>query len=212
VSRLRRSFAVAVVAIATLTAVTACGGGGGRELSGYSRDPLPEVGELSLPDATADSEPFSFRADPGGLLIVYFGYTNCPDYCPTTMNDVKLARARLDAPEQVSMAMVTIDPDRDFVIDTARCDDAIVLACYVRSFIPDAHALGTDDPDALSAVAAPFGVSYNIETSGDEVIVSHSTSLYAVDDQGRLVLTWQFGISIDDLAADMETLLDGQTA
>jgi protein SCO1/2 len=201
-----------VAAVATLTAVTACGGGGGRELSGYSREPFPQVGGLALPDATADSAPLSFRADPGGLLVVYFGYTNCPDYCPTTMNDVKLARARLDEPERISMAMVTIDPDRDFVVDPERCDDAIVLACYVRSFIPDAHALGTGDQDELSKVAAPFGVSYNIETSGDEIIVSHSTSLYAVDDQGRLVLTWQFGLSIEDLAADMETLLEGPTS
>ena len=170
------------------------------------------MGSLSLPDATADSEPFTFRADPGGLLMVYFGYTNCPDYCPTTMNDVKLARARLDEPERISMAMVTIDPERDFVIDAERCDEAIVLACYVRSFIPDAHVLGTDDPALLSSVAAPFGVTYNIETSGDEVIVSHSTSLYAVDDQGNLVITWQFGIPIDDLASDMETLLEEQPA
>jgi protein SCO1/2 len=212
VSRRRRSLTVVVAALATLTAVTACGGGGGRELSGYSREPLPVVGDLSLSDATADSAPFSFRADPGGLLIVYFGYTNCPDYCPTTMNDVKLARARLDDPDKISVAMVTVDPDRDFVIDAKRCDDAIVLACYVRSFVPDAHALGTDDAAALSEVAAPFGVSYNIETSGDEIIVSHSTSLYAVDDQGNLVITWQFGIAIDDLAADLETLLDEQTA
>ena len=205
-SRSHRPLAV----VAALGVLVSCGGGG-RELSGYSRDPLPSVGALALPDATSDSTPFSFRADPGGLLIVYFGYTNCPDYCPTTMNDVKLARARLDDPDTISVAMVTVDPDRDFVVDTERCDDAIVLACYVRSFIPDAHALGTDDDAALSAVAAPFGVSYGIETSGDEIIVSHSTSLYAVDDQGNLVLTWQFGIPIDDLAADMEMLLDEQT-
>jgi protein SCO1/2 len=208
VSRLRRSIAVLA---AGAVAFTACGGGD-TELSGYTREPLPAVGALSLPDATDDSEPFTFRADPGGLLVVYFGYTNCPDYCPTTMNDVKLARARLAEPERISMAMVTIDPERDFVIDTERCDDAIVLSCYVRSFVPDAHALGTDDPTLLASVAAPFGVTYNIETSGDEIIVSHSTSLYAVDDQGNLVLTWQFGIPIDNLAADMETLLEEQQA
>ena len=87
-----------------------------------------------------------------------------------------------------------------------------MLACYVRSFVPDAHALGTDDSALLASAAAPFGVTYDVATSGDEVIVSHSTALYAVDDQGRLVLTWQFGVPIDDLAADIETLLEEQSA
>ena len=152
------------------------------------------------------------RAEPDGLLLVYFGYTNCPDFCPTTMSDVKLARARLDEPERVSVAMVTVDPDRDFVVDPERCADEIVLACYVTSFVDDAHALGTDDPALLSAAAAPFGAAYNVTQNGDEVQVDHTTSLYAVDDAGRLVLTWQFGVSIDDLASDMEQLLEETAA
>jgi protein SCO1 len=217
VNRWRR--AVGILATAFIVP-SACGddtlGGdaddGTPEFAGYQREPLPEVGSLSLADATAEGAPFELRAEPGGLLLVYFGYMNCPDYCPTTMSDVKLARARLDDPERVSVAMVTVDPDRDLVTDEARCDDGAVLACYVRSFVPDAHALGSDDDAALAAAAAPFGVTYNVETSGDESIVSHSTSLYAVDDQGRLVLTWQFGTAIDDLAADIEALLGAPTA
>lgn len=179
--------------------LTACGGGD-RELVGYRRDPAPVVADFELPDLSSGGEPFALRADPGELLVVYFGYTNCPDFCPTTLSDVRLARQQLDEPERVDVAMIAIDPDRDLPI----------LAEYVGGFFPDdGHALGTDDPSALAQVAAPFGVQYDVTTNDDgEIDVAHTTQLYAVDDQGRVALTWQFGVSKDDLAADFEQLLE----
>lgn len=179
--------------------LAACAGGGDRELTGYPRDPNPVVAEFELPDLSNDGRPFALVAEPGSLLVVYFGYTNCPDFCPTTMSDVRFARQQLDVPEQVDVAMVTIDPDRDLPI----------LAEYVAGFFPDeGHALGTDDAGLLARVAAPFGTSYNIATNDDgDIEVGHRTDLYAIDDQGRLVLTWPFGVSRDDLAADFEQLL-----
>ncbi|MFP5489763.1 MAG: SCO family protein, partial [Acidimicrobiia bacterium] len=132
---------------------------GDRELAGYRRDPAPVVGDLSLPDVAADGEEFALRAEPGEILAVYFGYTNCPDFCPTTLSDLRLATRRMDpaAAERVDLAMVTVDPDRDLP----------VLADYVSSFLDGAHALGTDDPARLAQVAAPFGASYEISTDDD---------------------------------------------
>lgn len=198
--------AVAAAALLVL-GLTACGSSEDAQLAGSVLEPLPVVAGISLPDATNDLQPFELTAQPGGLLVVYFGYTNCPDFCPTTMSDVKLARSRLDEPERVSVAMVTVDPERDFVDKPELCD-GIVLACYVRSFVDDAHALGTDDPDALAEAATAFGVSYNVLKNGDEVVVEHSTRLYAVDDQGRMVVTWPFGTTVDDLTSDLRILLD----
>ena len=207
---LHRAIAGAVISVLLLAA---CGGSDGSlQLAGAVSDPLPDVSGLSLPDATADLEPFDIEAQPGGLLIMYFGYTNCPDFCPTTMSDVKLARSRLDEPERIEVAMVTVDPERDFIANPDLCGDEIVLSCYVRSFVPDAHALGTDDPAALATVAAPFGAAYNVTKSGDAVVVEHSTYLYAVNDRGEIVVTWQFGIAIDDLVSDMQALLDANGA
>lgn len=209
---LRRLLA-GLAAVAVVSA--ACGAdsaGGAGDLTGYRRDPMPEVGDVELPDATADGQPMALQAAPGGVLLVYFGYTNCPDFCPTTMSDVKLALARLDEPERVSVAMVTVDPNRDFVLDPDRCADRIVLACYVTSFVGDAHALGTDDAALLSKAAAPFGAAYDVTDAAGQIEVSHTTSLYAVDDQGRLVLTWQFGVAIDDLTSDLESLLEEASA
>lgn len=206
-----RSVRVAACALVAALALGACGSGEQSQLAGAVLDPLPVVAGITLPDATNDLQPFELKADPGSLLIVYFGYTNCPDFCPTTMSDVKLARSRLDEPERVSVAMVTVDPERDFVEKPELCE-GIVLSCYVRSFVDDAHALGTDDAGALQQAAAPFGAAYNVLKSGDEVVVEHSTYLYAVDDQGRIAVSWQFGIPIDDLVADMEILLDREEA
>ena len=186
--------------IAAALVLAACGAAQPRELAGYRRDPAPVVSGISLPDLAADGAEFVIRAEPGHILAVYFGYTNCPDFCPTTLSDLRLATRRMDPADadRVDLAMITVDPDRDLPI----------LAGYVGSFFDDGHALGTTDPDVLATAAAPFGVGYEVTTAEDGTIeVAHTTSLYAVDDAGELVLTWQFGVSIDDLAADLTALL-----
>lgn len=199
---MRRLLSMGVGAIVVLAA---CGGEETRELAGYRRDPAPQVGDLTLPDHSAGGEEFALKAEPGEILAVYFGYTNCPDFCPTTLSDLRLATRRMDAEdaERIDLAMVTVDPDRDLPI----------LDGYVNSFLEGSHALGTDDPDRLAEVAAPFGVGYEVTTNDEgEIEVAHSTSLYAIDDEGNLVLTWQFGVSIDDLAADLTQLLEEESA
>jgi protein SCO1/2 len=196
---MRRLLAVAVLALA------ACGGGD-RELVGLTRDPEPQVDTVALPDLSQDGEPFDFRAPEDGLLVVYFGYTNCPDVCPTTMADLKVALEDLgDVAERVEVAMVSVDPERDIP----------VLADYVQSFVPGAHAIATEDQAALQTLAAPFGVSYQVTTAPDgEIRVAHSSYLFAVDDAGRLVITWPVGIDEEqrvtakDLAGDIRQLLE----
>jgi protein SCO1 len=197
-----RRFLVGLVAVLAVAVLAACGGES-RELAGYSVEPVPAVGDIVLPDLANDGADFALRADPGKILVVYFGYTNCPDFCPNTMANVKLAREQLDDPADLQMAMVTVDPARD--LDT--------LASYVTSFIADAHALGTADDAVLNRAASAFGVSYDVATDASgEIQVAHTTFLYAVDDSGHVVLAWPFGVSIDDLAADIDQLLDSPQA
>lgn len=197
-----------LTALAALTALvsTACGGGD-EALHGFVRTPPPNVAEITLPDVANDGAEFNLRAAPDELLVVYFGFTSCPDFCPTTLSDVKLARARQQDPDRIDVAMVTVDPGRDLATDPSRCD-TIILDCYVNSFVEGAHALGTDDADALSRAAAPFGAGYQVSTDdAGEIVVDHTTFLYAVDDAGDLVMTWQFGTPIDDLESDFRQLL-----
>lgn len=189
----------AAVVVASALALAACGGDD-RELVGFQREPAPVVAQYELPDLSNGGEPFALRADPGELLVVYFGYTNCPDFCPTTLSDTRLALQRMDEPKRVAVAMVAVDPDRDLPI----------LDEYVAGFFPDTgHALGTDDAGLLATVAAPFGAQYDVTTNDDgEIEVAHTTQLYAINDAGEIVLTWPFGVSIDELAGDMEQLLE----
>ena len=191
------------VVVAAAVVVVSCGGddSGSGELTGVVREPAPVVDANTIPSLTNPGDDVDFRADPDGLQVVYFGYTNCPDVCPTTLADLTVALRKLPdgMADRVDTVMVTVDPSRDIE----------VLPGYVESFIPDAEAAGTMDDAVLLAAAGPFGVSYEVRELADGTIeVDHSPFLYAVDDEGKLVVSWQFGASSDDMAADIEALLE----
>jgi len=174
-----------------------------RQLSGVIREPVPDLSALALPEATPEATPFRFVAKSDSLLLVYFGYTACPDICPTTLADLKAAFKKIGAKsDRVSLAMATIDPRRD---------TAEVITGYLHSFFPSATALRTDDDAALRSVTDAFGASYeaNYPTNA-EPEVSHSAFLYVLDDRGRLVLQWPFGTTSADIALDLEQLLAQQ--
>lgn len=201
--RPRRLIAVAAVGLVGL--VTACGSEPPRELAGFVREPGPAVDQVALPDLSRDGAESTLRAAPGELLVVYFGFTNCPDVCPMTLHDLRTALNRMDPDDaaRVELAMVSVDPDRDIP----------VLVEYTQSFVPGARALATTDDALLRAAADPFGVSYIVETDEDgRVEVGHSSQMFVVDDTGTLLLTWQFGVPADDLKADLEQLLEGRVA
>ena len=196
---------LAALAIGALITMAACGSSEAESgLSGFVRDPAPQVDAVALPDLSQGGEDFALRAAPGELLVVYFGFTNCPDICPTTLADLRTATRKLDPAdaERISLAMVTVDPDRDIP----------VLVDYAQTFMPDAHALATTDAALLQQAADPFGVTYSVEVDDEgSVEVAHSSQLYVVDDQGQLVLTWQFGIESDEISADLAALLKERT-
>ena len=194
--------AVGLLALTAVVSATACGSDDApAALSGIVRTPAPRVDGTDIPSLSTPGENVTFRADPGGVEVVYFGFTNCPDVCPTTLADLTVALRRL-GPERaahVEVVMATVDPARD--ID--------VLDGYVKSFIPTAVAAGTPDEALLLRAAEPFGASWEVRTLDDgEIEVDHSPFLYAVDDRGELVLTWQFGASAEDIANDLGILLD----
>ena len=190
---MRRLWLLVVLAVS----IAACGEP--RELAGFVRTPAPSVATSSLPDV-ASGEQFEFIAPEDGLLLVYFGYTSCPDVCPTTLADLRVALEDLgDDAERIEVAMATVDPDRD---------TPEVLTGYLQSFISDGRPLRTESEDELASAAEALGVVYDVSTtdSGD-VEVIHSGNLYAIDDQGSLLVTWPFGVEVDDIRLDLEALL-----
>jgi protein SCO1/2 len=191
-----------VVAAGVLLGLAGCGGDDAtREYVGYRQSPGQQVGAASLPDASVEGAEFAFAAEPGHLLIAYFGYTSCPDVCPTTLSGLRQALRDLgDDAARVDLAMVTIDPARD-------TDD--ILVGYVQSFVDGAHALRTTDDSALRAVTEAFGASYSVTTAADGAVeVAHSGAMYVVDPSGTVTLTWPFGVTSDDIRGDLALLLE----
>jgi protein SCO1/2 len=189
-----------VIALALLSIIAASCSSEPEELSGFVRSPLPSVADVVLPDVSEGGVPFEMRAPEGELLLVYFGYTACPDVCPTTLADLKKAFKELgDDAENVTLAMETIDIERDV-------DD--LITAYVQSFIPDAHALRAPDDETLRAAADAFGADYGVTVSDDGVYdVIHTAHTYAVNDQGQILVTWAFGTEAELIAKDIKLLL-----
>lgn len=196
-----RRHRVPVILLALAFVVAACGDSGPYVPAGLVRTPYPEVGHLALPESTNGGADFAFRAQPGELLLLYFGYTGCPDICPTTLADLRSALRQIgeERAARVEVAFATIDPERD--VDS-------VMSAYIHAFFDTGHGLRTDDPDLLATVAAPLGVSYSVSTNADGYVeVVHSAWTYAIDEQGRLLLMWPFGTEPEDIAADLKYLL-----
>lgn len=169
-------------------------------LAGMVGTPAIQVGHISLPAVSHNSAPLPMSAKPGGLLVVYFGYTSCPDICPTTLGDLRTAMGQLgDDADRIEVAFLTVDPERDSDEVTRR---------YVQTFFPDAYALRTEDSEALAAAASAFGAAFEISTAADGTIdVGHTAFLYAVSSEGTILVQWPFGMSSELIRNDLIYLL-----
>lgn len=179
------------------------GAGSGPAFAGATLSPPPDVSAVTLPDVSpaGGGTPFAMRAQPGGVLLAFFGFTSCPDVCPTTLADLRSARGELGgAADRVDVAMVTIDPARD---------TAENLNAYLGHFFESWHALRTDDPAALQGAQDAFGVTAErTATSGSYYAFDHTATVFVVDTAGRIVLQWPYGTEPDAMAADLGILLD----
>lgn len=194
---------IAVTALAAGT-LTSCGGSGNSlgAIQGVQRQPLLEVGAVTLPEVTEDDEgtPFAFKAAPGDLLVVYFGFTNCPDLCPTTLADLRAARRRIGTEASVvDLAFATVDPERD-------TND--ILRRYAASFAERYHVLRTTDAAALQSAQEAFLASSSVtKTASGEVSVTHTATAYVVDSKGTVLVEWPFGIGAKGMEHDLRILI-----
>jgi protein SCO1/2 len=136
----------------------------------------------------------------GKVVVVFFGYTQCPDVCPTTMAELAQVKKSLGADgERVQGVFVTIDPERD---------TAELLKAYVQNFDPSFVALrGT--PDQTAAAAKEFKVFYAKVPgkTADAYTMDHTAASFLMDTQGRVRVFSRYGSGAQALADDLKILL-----
>ena len=136
----------------------------------------------------------------GKVVAIFFGYTHCPDVCPTTLSDFAAALQMLGAQAaQVQVIFVTVDPQRD---------TPDMLKQFVPAFDPSFLGMFTD-AESLRQLAKEYKVVYQ-KTSvkgADDYLIDHSAGTYVYDPQGRLRLLMPYGSSPDAIAQDLKTLL-----
>ena len=156
--------------------------------------------DFRLTDHTGKSRTMAdFR---GKAVVMFFGYTHCPDVCPTTLSELRQVMQMLgkDA-ERLQVLFVTLDPARD---------TPLLLSKYVPSFNPTFLGL-YGDAAATEKVAKDFKVFYRTSAgkTAESYTVDHTAASLVFDPQGRLRLFINYGLGADKIAPDIMKLLQG---
>ena len=204
-----RKCVVVLAAALALGAVTGCGratdaGEAGRALTppGGSGDELPILpigGDFTLTDQ--DGTPFSLSSLRGQVVLIFFGYTMCPDACPTTLSKLSSAYARLTPEERagVKAVYITIDPERD---------TPQVLKDHLTYFGVDAIGL-TGTVEQTAKVASQFGAHFEktSETTAAGYLMSHTVSVFGLDARGQTRTLIDYEASVDLVVKEIRALL-----
>lgn len=160
-----------------------------------SAEPLPDFTLTS-----SNGEPLSLSDLRGKVVLIYFGYTYCPDACPTTLAQLKKVPAALgDRADEVQVVMVTVDPRRD---------TPEVLRDYLAAFDPSFIGL-TGTEEEIRAAASPFGIYFAAHegTAASGYLVDHTTSVTAIDKVGTMRLVFPYETPGEDIAEDVRHLV-----
>jgi protein SCO1/2 len=158
----------------------------------YARD-------FSLVDHNGQTR--SIKDFAGKVVVVFFGFTQCPDVCPTAMSELAEIRKLLGADgERLQGIFITVDPERD---------TPEVLKAYMANFDPSFLALRPSSPEQLAALAKDFKAYYK-KVDGrtpTSYTMDHSAGSYVFDPQGRIRLFTRHGMGAKALAGDLSQLL-----
>jgi protein SCO1/2 len=163
-------------------------------------DPPTPAPDFALNDQYGQS--FRLSGQRGKLVLIFFGYTNCPDVCPATLAEFKQVRTQLGAQaERVRFVFITVDPQRDTLERMKTYLDAI-----------DQNIVGLSGSQAdLDPVWRDYGVYHQTQpgssTDNSLEVIEHSAPVYLVDTQGDLRLTYPPVPAVDDLLQDIRYLL-----
>lgn len=188
-------FLIGALAGAAMLILTAPHGGQPVESSGTALI----GGPFSL--TGADGKTVTDQDFRGRYMLVFFGFTHCPDICPAELQVMAQALDKLgEKGKKVVPVFITLDPERD---------TPPVMAEYVKSFGPNFVGL-TGSPEAIAAAAKAYRVAYakveNKESASD-YSVDHSALTYLMDPQGRYVTHFSYGTSADQMAEKLNKIL-----
>ena len=157
--------------------------------------------DFSLPDS--DGKTRTMKDFAGKVTVVFFGFTQCPDVCPTTMAEVSAVKKALGKDgDKLQAVFISIDPERD---------TAPVLKAYVANFDPSFVGLRPASAESLADAAKAFKIYYKKvdgKTAGSYTM-DHTAASYVFDPKGRVRLFTRYGSGADKLTEDVKQLLAG---
>ena len=162
------------------------------------QDPAPAPG-FTLPSSTGST--FDLANERGRIVLLYFGYTFCPDVCPATLAEIRqIFDQEPGLMDSTALAMVTVDPERDTLP---------VLREYLARFNPEFIGLRAEG-DELDSLLDAYGVfaERDPESDPEYYLVTHTARLFLIDSQGLLRTSYAFGTPIEEIKADLHVLLE----
>lgn len=169
------------------------------EFQGSLIDPPIPAADFALTDQ--HNEIFQLSDHTGEVVLIFFGYTYCPDVCPVTLSEFRQVKTQLgEKAERVQFVYITVDPERDTVKR---------IGAHLENFDPTFVGL-TGDYSDLDPVWKAYGVyAAKVDTgSAAGYLVDHTARVYAIDVNGNLRLTYPFETDSDAIADDVFYLLD----
>jgi protein SCO1/2 len=162
-------------------------------------DPPRVVTDFTM--MSTDGTPFTLSEHRGQIILLYFGYRSCPDFCPTTFTELRQIYTTLKEPkDKLKIVFVTVDPERD-TLDN--------LTLYVHGFDKDFIGL-RDDGDVLKNLMQQFGVVAEKRVVGDSplsYLIDHTASIFLITADGELKVQYLYGTDYRDILADLRTML-----
>lgn len=196
--RLLRSTLLALLAGGALL-LGACSEGGKASFNAIDVTGADYAKDFALTDHNGQAR--TLKNFQGKVVVMFFGYTQCPDVCPTSMTELAAVKKLLGQDgDKVQGLFVTVDPERD---------TPEIMKAYMANFDPSFLALYAASPDQLAAVAKDYKVYYKkVEgKTPTSYTMDHSAGMYIYDTQGRLRLYSRYGSGAGALADDIRLLL-----
>ncbi len=194
---LKRSLLLFVAALSLL--LGACSDGGKPSFSAIDLTGADYAKDFALTDHNGQAR--TLKDFQGKIVVMFFGYTQCPDVCPTSLTELAAVKKLLDKDgDKVQGLFVTVDPERD---------TPGIMKSYMANFDPTFLALYAATPEKLAAVAKDYKVYYK-RVDGKtptSYTMDHSAGMYIYDTQGRLRLYSRYGSGAGALVSDIKLLL-----